>query len=147
MNPFDYLKSINETKDNLMVDEASERAYNAFIVNRGLSLFPDTIFLANEMNRYHRLDNRCQYDFLINSIRKRKRFAKWHKPEDNELLMIVKEYYGYNDTRAKEALSLMSRGDIDELRKRTHTGGKSARRDSSRLVSSSNAGDNSARTR
>ena len=72
MNPFDYLKAINETKKDIMVDDIAEREYNPFIINRGLSFFKYTILYANEMNRYHHLDNRVQFDFFINIIRKKK---------------------------------------------------------------------------
>ena len=75
MNPFDYLKSINATKKNIMVDDITESEYNAFIINRGLSFFPDTVLYANEMNLNHHLDSRLQYDFLINIIKKKKRFT------------------------------------------------------------------------
>ena len=75
MSPFDYLKAINETKKDIMVDDVSEKEYNAFIINRGLSFFNDTVIYANEMNKYHHLDNRLQFDFFINIIRKKKRFT------------------------------------------------------------------------
>ena len=81
MNPFDYLKSINTTKKNIMVDDLTEKEYNAFIINRGLSFFPDTVLYANEMNLNHHLDSRLQYDFLINIIKKKKRFTKWVKAD------------------------------------------------------------------
>ena len=66
MNPFEYLNSINSTKKNIMHDDIMEKEYNAFIINRGLSFFPDTILFANEMNVNHHLDNKLQYHFLIN---------------------------------------------------------------------------------
>ena len=80
-NPFQYLNAINDTKQNIMVDDITEKAYNSFMVNRGLSYFKDTVIFANEMNRNHHLDSRLQFDFLINIIRKRKRFSKWIKPD------------------------------------------------------------------
>ena len=81
MNPFKYLNEINYGKRNIMVDEETEKAYVPFIINRSLSYFPDTVALANEMNRYGHLESRLQFAFLINTIRKRKRFSKWIKPE------------------------------------------------------------------
>ena len=92
MNFFDYLNSINYSKKDIMVDDIAEDEYNSFMVNRGLSYFQDTILCANEMNRYHHLDSRLQFDFLINIIRKRKRFSKWAKNTDPDALSVVKEY-------------------------------------------------------
>ncbi len=124
MNPFDYLKSINTSKKNIMVDDITEKEYNAFIINKGLSFFPDTVLMANEMNINHHLDNRLQYDFLINIIKKKKRFTKWVKPQEVANLEIVKEYYGYSDEKAKSVLSLLNNGQIEELKQRIYKGGK-----------------------
>ena len=124
MNPFDYLKSINTSKKNIMVDDITENEYNAFIINKGLSFFPDTVLMANEMNINHHLDNRLQYDFLINIIKKKKRFTKWVKPQEVANLEIVKEYYGYSDEKAKSVLSLLNNGQIEELKQRIYKGGK-----------------------
>ena len=124
MNPFDYLKAINETKKDIMVDDIAEREYNPFIINRGLSFFKDTILYANEMNRYHHLDNRVQFDFFINIIRKKKRWSKWIKASDIDNLELIKEYYGYSNEKAKSALSLMSNEQIEQLKQRIYKGGK-----------------------
>ena len=124
MNPFDYLKSINTSKKNIMVDDITEKEYNAFIINKGLSFFPDTVLMANEMNINHHLDNRLQYDFLINIIKKKKRFTKWVKPQEVANLEIVKEYYGYSDEKAKSVLSLLNNVQIEELKQRIYKGGK-----------------------
>ena len=107
-----------------MVDDLSEKAYNPFMANRGLSYFNDTVLLANEMNRYHHLDSKLQFDFLINTIRKRKRFSKWLKPEESAAVEAVKEYYGYNDEKARQALTLLSNEQINELRLRVYKGGR-----------------------
>ena len=124
MNPFDYLKAINETKKDIMVDDIAEREYNPFIINRGLSFFKDTILYANEMNRYHHLDNRVQFDFFINIIRKKKRWSKWIKASDVDNLKLIKEYYGYSNEKAKSALSLMSNEQLEQLKQRIYKGGK-----------------------
>ena len=124
MNPFDYLKAINETKKDIMVDDIAEREYNPFIINRGLSFFKDTILYANEMNRYHHLDHRVQFDFFINIIRKKKRWSKWIKASDVDNLELIKEYYGYSNEKAKSALSLMSNEQIEQLKQRIYKGGK-----------------------
>ena len=88
MKPFDYINSINFTKKNLMRgtenDELAEKGYVPYITNKTLSYFTDTLLYANEMNRYHFLDNKLQYEFYLNSIRKKKRFAKWAKADNND---------------------------------------------------------------
>ena len=124
MNPFDYLKAINETKKDIMVDDIAEKEYNSFIINRGLSFFRDTILYANEMNRFHHLDHRLQFDFFINIIKKKKRWSKWIKPQEVDNLELIKEYYGYSNEKAKSALSLMSNEQIEELKNRIYKGGK-----------------------
>ena len=124
MNFFDYLNSINYSKKDIMVDDIAEDEYNPFMVNRGLSYFQDTVLYANEMNKYHNLDHRLQFDFLINIVRKRKRFSKWLKPEIVDDLEIVKEYYGYSNEKAKQALFLLSKEDLQQLRIRTNKGGR-----------------------
>lgn len=102
MNPFDYVNSVNHTKKDIMETPEDETAYNAFLVNRSLSYFSDTVGFANAVNQYHHLDNRLQYQFLINTIRKRKRFSKWAKPETHNEVDVVKEYYGYSNEKAQQ---------------------------------------------
>ena len=124
MNPFDYLNAINTSKKNIMVDDVSEKEYNPFIINRGLSYFQDTVLIANEMNVNHQLDHRLQFDFYINIINKRKRFSKWLKPTEPENLEAVKQYYGYSNEKAKSVLPLLSTEQIEEIKKRIYTGGR-----------------------
>ena len=124
MNLFDYVNSINYSKKDLMVDDVSERVYNPFIINRSLSFFNDTILLANEMNINHHIDNRLQFDFFINIVKKKKRFSKWVKPNELENLDLIKEYYGYSNEKAKSVLGLFDDEKIDELKKRIYKGGK-----------------------
>lgn len=124
MNPFDYVNSINYTKKNIMEDDVAEKEYNPFLTNRALSYFPDTLFFANEMNIYHHLDNKLQFEFLLNIVRKRKRFSKWNKPELDSDIDVVKEYYGYSNEKARQALTLLSPSQIEELRKKVSKGGR-----------------------
>ena len=124
MNPFDYLNAINVTKKDIMVDDVAEKAYTSFMVNRGLSYFPDTILFANEMNVHHHIDHRLQFDFFINIIKKKKRFSKWAKPINIENLELIKEYYGYSNEKAKSVLSLLTNDEINELKLRIYKGGK-----------------------
>ena len=121
MNPFELIKSISNTKKDIL---ENEKDYNAFMVNRGLSYFPDTVIYANEMNRFHHLDSRLQYHFLINTIRKRNRFSKWNKNVESEKLQIVKEYYGYSNEKARDILPLLSNEHLNIIRGRIQHGGQ-----------------------
>ena len=123
MSPFDYLKAINESKEDVMLTSQDEKKYAAFIVNRGLSFFMDTIFQANEINRNHHLDSRLQFDYLLNSIRKKKRYSKWLKPEKLDDLDIVKEYYGFGNEKAKNALQVLSADQLAYIRRKLNQGG------------------------
>jgi len=123
-SPFDFLNAINYTKKDIMVDDIAEEKYSAFMVNRGLSYFQDTVCIANEMNINHHLDSRLQNDFLINIIRKKKRFSKWNKPEVVSDLEVVKEYYGYSNEKAKTALSLLTKEQLVILKKKVYKGGR-----------------------
>ena len=124
MNPFDYVNSINYSKKDVMQSPEDEKAYNSFMVNRSLSYFSDTTLLANEMNRYHHLDSRLQYQFLINIVRKRKRFSKWVKPELENDLESVKEYYGYSNEKARQILPLLSPSQIETIKEKVNKGGR-----------------------
>ena len=124
MNPFDYVNSINYQKTNLIVDDELEKGYNPFLTNHQLSYFPDTVQVANAMNRYYDLDKKLQYDFLLNIVRKRKRFSKWGKPEDIENLEVVKEYYGYSNEKAKSILPLLSQEQVEIIKSRMYKGGR-----------------------
>ena len=124
MNPFKFTDAINYTKQDIMIDDITEKAYNPFLINRSLSYFPDTVLAANEMNRNHHIDNRLQFDFFINIIRKRKRFSKWFKPELISDLEVVKKYYGYSNEKARQVLTLLSTEQINELKNKVAKGGR-----------------------
>ena len=124
MNPFKFTDAINYTKQDIMIDDVTEKAYNPFLINRSLSYFPDTVLAANEMNRNHHIDNRLQFDFFINIVRKRKRFSKWFKPEEISDLETVKEYYGYSNEKARQVLTLLSTEQINELKTKVAKGGR-----------------------
>jgi hypothetical protein len=113
------------TKKNLIdKDSDAESSYNPFLVNRSLSYFPDTVFMSNEMNRLHHLDNKMQYDFLINIVRKKKRFSKWDKPEQRDDIECVKRYFGYSETKAKQVVSLLSESQITTIKSKVSIGGR-----------------------
>ena len=120
MNPFAFITSISNSKIDIL---ENEKDYNAFMVNRGLSYFPDTVIYANEMNKFHHLDSRLQFDFLINIVRKRNRFSKWNKNVESEKLQIVKEYYGYSNEKARDILPLLSNENLKTIRGRIQHGG------------------------
>jgi hypothetical protein len=120
MNPFELIKSISNTKKDIL---ENEKDYNAFMVNRGLSYFPDTVIYANEMNRFHHLDSRLQYHFLINTIRKRNRFSKWNKSIESENIIAIKQYYGYSNEKARDVLPLLSNENLKTIRGRIQHGG------------------------
>jgi len=123
ISPFDFVNSINDTKVNIIVDEWSEREYNPFIVNKALSFAPDTVIYVNEMNSRPHLEKALQYNFLINIIRKKKRFNKWIKKEKIEAIDIVKEYYGYNTEKARQVILILSDDQIQTIKKRLYKGG------------------------
>ena len=126
MNPFNYVNSINDTKQDIMIDDMTEKSYNSFMICRSLSYFPDTIAFANIMNQYHHIDNKLQYHFLLNIIRKKKRFSKWMKPDVDRDLEVVKEYYGYSNEKAKQVMGLLRKDQINVLRRKVYKGGKSS---------------------
>lgn len=126
-SPFDYIKTINKSKKDIMVDDVEEKDYKAFIVNKGLSWFNDTVHYANEMNKNHHLPNRLQYDFLLNTIRKGDRFEKWSKPISLESLEVIQQYYGYSAEKAKNVLQLLNDNELNELKERMYKGGKRKR--------------------
>lgn len=125
LSPFDFLKTINDTKENLIDnDTENTKYYNSFVINRSLSYFPDTIYFANEMNKFHQIDVDLQYNFLLNIIRKRKRFSKWEKTEDINNLNLIKSYFGYNDEKARQVISLLTEEQITTIKKKVSLGGR-----------------------
>ena len=120
----DWLNSINQTKKNLMnQDPSSEKEYAPYIINRCLSGHIDCVMYANEMNKYNFLPKKLQYDFFINIIRKKKRFSPWLKQEKIKDLEIVKSYYGYSNEKAKQALKILTKEQLDFIKSKLETGG------------------------
>ncbi len=123
----DYLNAINLTKKNLLDtdDTTWEKKYPPFIINKCLSMHYDTLMQANEMNGYHFLPKKLQFDFFINSVRKKKRFGgKWISQTKLKDLDIIKEYYGYSNDKAKTALNILSDEQIETIKKKLDKGGK-----------------------
>ena len=120
----DFLKAINLTKENLIEnDSLAEKEYVPFVINRTMSYFPDTVLYANEMNLRGHLDNRLQNDYLLNSIRKKKRFSRWLKPEKNENIDVIKEYYSCNYMKACEIAKILTDEQLSLIHGRMERGG------------------------
>jgi hypothetical protein len=126
MNPFDYVNAINKGKDimsNTDNDELAEKGYNAFMTNKSFSYFRDTIIVANEMNIRHFLDNRLQYSFFINTIRPKRRWSRWSKPEHHADLEAIVEYFGYSYEKAKQVVDILSDDEIKSIKRKITKGG------------------------
>ena len=123
MGPFEFIKAINTSKDVMKDNSLAEKDYIPFLVNRGLSFFQDTVIQINEMNIRHYIDNKLQFDYLLNNIRPRKRWSKWLKPDKIDNLELVKTYFGFGSEKAKEALEVLSNEDIEEIKSKLAKGG------------------------
>ena len=125
----DYLKAINQTKEPLLdtEDEQWEKKYPPFIINKCIAPFADTGMLVNEINQLHHLDKKLQFDFLINSLRPRKRYTPWMKAKKLENLEYVKEYYGYNNEKARYALDILNDEQISAIKTKLNKGGRDGR--------------------
>ena len=120
----DWLKSINETKTNLIDNDSTlESKYLPYIVNRCMSGQIDSLMFANEMNISNHLDNKLQYDLLLYTLRKKKRFSPWMRKDELSNLSIVKEYYGYSDEKARQVLPLLTEDQLNIITRRLNTGG------------------------
>jgi hypothetical protein len=125
MTPFDFVNQILQGKQQLIVDDLTEKEYVPFLTNRSLSYHKDCILFANEMNTRHHVDAKMQNDFLLNTVRSRKRpFTKWAKSEKSEDIECIKIIFGYSNSKAREALRLLSDEQIQELKIKTDIGGK-----------------------
>ena len=122
-NPFDFVKSVSYDKNDIMVDAVEENAYAPFLINKSLSYHQDSLFMTNEMNNRSHLDNRLQYVFLLNTLRKRQRFSKWEKPYLSKKLETIKSYYKISTLKAKEYMEVLSDKQVRELKNRMKTGG------------------------
>jgi len=121
----DWLNSINQTKKNLIDEDSSlEKEYPPYIVNRCLSGHLDAVLFANELNQYHFLPKKMQYDFLLNSLRKKKRFSPWLRKDTIKDLDYVKRYYGYSNEKAKQALRILTEEQLNFIKSKFDTGGK-----------------------
>lgn len=123
ISPFDFINAINFSKEDIIVDDWSEKQYIPYLVNRGLSFGSDTVIPANEMNSRPHLDKKLQFQFLINTVRPRKRYNKWVKAEKVEAIELIKTYYGYSTEKARQALSILTSEQIDHIKQKLQKGG------------------------
>jgi len=125
----DYLNAINYTKEPLLDTEDDQwvKKYPSYIINKCIAPFPDSLMLVNEINQLHHLDKKLQYDFLINSLRARKRYTPWMKAKKLKNLEYVKEYYGYNNEKAKSALDILNDKQISAIKTKLNKGGRDGR--------------------
>ena len=131
MSPFDFINDINFGKKNLLKDDEKgilEKEYNSFIINRGLSYFSDTVLYANEMNLRHELDKKMQNDYLLHSIRSKKRFSKWAKSKKEERVDLIKQYFNYSNQKAREVLDIITDEEYNQIKQTFETGGTSKNR-------------------
>lgn len=124
LSPFDFINSINNKTANLIEEEpAAEKQYVSFIVNRGLSYFVDTVLYANQINMNDDLDAKMKYDYLYHSIRKKRRFSKWQSAKKDEDLVMLMEHYKYSASKARQALSVLTTEQLQQIRKTLDPGG------------------------
>ena len=120
----DWLNSINFTKENLIEEDPSViKDYPPYIVNRCLSGHLDTVMFANEMNKFPTLDKDLQYNFFLNTLRKKKRFSPWLRKDKVTDLEIIKQYYGYSNEKSLSALKILTPDQINFIKQRLDIGG------------------------
>jgi len=121
----DWLNSINQTKKNLIDEDPSlEKEYPPYVVNKCLSGSIDCVLLVNEMNMNHSLSRKLQYDFLINTVRVKKRFSPWIRKEKIKDIDAVKSYYGYSNEKAEQSLKILSEEQLNFIKQKLDTGGR-----------------------
>jgi len=124
MDPFDYVNEILHGKKNLIIDNITEKEYVPYLVNRALSYHYDCIAFASEMNQRHFIDKKLQNDFLLNTVRSKKRpRVKWAKSEKSDDIACIKKIYQFSDSKARDALRILTAEQIQQLKEQTDTGG------------------------
>ena len=120
----DYLNSINWSKEDLQERDGDwMKNYPSYIVNKCLDGFIDSVLYANEMNRRHHLSKDMQYSFYLNSLRKKRRYSPWLKKDKVQDLDVIKQYYGYNNDKARDALRILTKDQIELIKSKLNTGG------------------------
>lgn len=126
-SPFDYITAVSFSKDKTLIQENPE-GYKPFLTNRGLSYFVDSIFDVQEMNLRPGIPNEWAFDFLLNSLPKRKRFSKWAKPSENEDMEAIMEYFEYSQDKATQAMSVLSKEQIAMIKEKNYKGGNNGKK-------------------
>lgn len=125
IKPFEFVNAITYTKENLFEDPQAEKDYKAFLINRSLSYFPDTVMYANEMNQYTSLSGSQQFAYYINIVARKKRFSKWAEKESkSEDLEAVCSYYGYSKQRGKDVLDMLTDEQLKYIKEKQFKGGR-----------------------
>jgi len=125
IKPFEFVNAINYSKEDLFEDPQADKDYNAFLINRSLSYFVDTVMFANEMNQYSSIPSKQQFAYYINTIARKKRFSKWaEKASKSDDLAAVCSYYGYSKQRGKDVLDMLTTEQINYIKERQYTGGR-----------------------
>lgn len=123
MTPFDFINSINN-KTKIEWDDAVEKAYTPFIINRGLSFNLQTVLFANMMNKYPTIDKKMQYDFYFYGVSKGRRYDKWIKKEGTAAdIQAIREFYHINNFRALEVLKILSNEQLEIIKVKLSKGG------------------------
>lgn len=116
-SPFDFVRSVTETKENIYY-EGSDSFYIPFIINRALSNQPDCLFAANEINKFRDVPKKTQYEYYFHLLDKRRRYGAWAKNEKNSDVELIMAVYGYNRQRAEHTLPLLNEEQLKKMRNR-----------------------------
>lgn len=122
-SPFDYVNSVSFSKEYMITDERTEHDYVPFLTNKALSYHLDAIYHCNEMNKLHHLEKKLQYDYYINTLRRRKRFSKWFKPSEDSNIELVCEHYRCNKSVAKQYLKILTEQQLKIIKEQEEKGG------------------------
>lgn len=123
LSPFDFIKSVSNNKKDLLKDNPENvKEYSAFMVNRGLSFYPDTVLIANDMNLYPDIPPEAQYYYYMGAIRKGNRYSEWHKKKKDDDLDLIQQVYQVRRDIAKQYAKLLSKDDLAKLRQLVDTG-------------------------
>lgn len=119
----ELLPGILQKKDYILTED-NEKEYKPYVVNMALSQHSDVVLYVNEMNLFPHLDNKLQYDFYYHSLRAKKRpYQKWFKSTESKELLNVKEYFSCSSEKAKEALRILTKEQLETIAKVVDKGG------------------------
>jgi len=119
----EILKSLNQTKNEDLIDDFNANDYVPFIINRAFSFYPDTVMFANDLNRFSNIDKTMQYKYYCSGLKKKSRFSPWLKASKIENLELISDYYQVSRREAKELLNFLTTDDIEKINKALNKGG------------------------